>query len=231
MILVQQGNQGNLLKNDKNNRNILFSYLYRVAGNLLRPQASLAAAESTSPLVLTDSEWRTLDAIAARIIPTDAEPGAREANCVNFIDKALAHEDAEALPVYRLGLAGVDAVASKRHAASFPSLEAAQQDAILVALGNNLPGNRAGQQFAKVVVLALLAAEHVDVRDDIAGAVRQTSERTLGISAIDVPGWRDFLDTMRSSGVEMSGGPAAFSQRDKQEFANNLDRFLTQNAD
>jgi uncharacterized protein YaiI (UPF0178 family) len=38
---------------------------------------------------------------------------------------------------------------------------------------------------------------------------------------------RDFLDTMRSSGVEMSGGPAAFSQRDKQTFANELDRFLT----
>ena len=31
---------------------------------------------------------------------------------------------------------------------------------------------------------------------------------------------RDFLDTMRSSGVEMGGGPAAFSQRDKQTFAN-----------
>ena len=30
---------------------------------------------------------------------------------------------------------------------------------------------------------------------------------------------RDFLDTMRSSGVEMGGGPAAFGQRDKQEFA------------
>ena len=41
---------------------------------------------------------------------------------------------------------------------------------------------------------------------------------------------RDFLDTMRSSGVEMSGGPAAFSQRDKQGFANNLDRFLTKYA-
>lgn len=37
---------------------------------------------------------------------------------------------------------------------------------------------------------------------------------------------RDFLDTMRSSGVEMGGGPAAFSQRDKQDFANSLDRFL-----
>jgi uncharacterized protein YaiI (UPF0178 family) len=28
----------------------------------------------------------------------------------------------------------------------------------------------------------------------------------------------------------MGGGPAAYSQRDKQEFANNLDRFLTKNA-
>jgi len=41
---------------------------------------------------------------------------------------------------------------------------------------------------------------------------------------------RDFLDTMRSSGVDMSGGPAAFSQQDKQEFANNLDRFLTKHS-
>ena len=41
---------------------------------------------------------------------------------------------------------------------------------------------------------------------------------------------RDFLDTMRSSGVDTSGGPPAFSQRDKQAFANNLDRFLTKHA-
>jgi len=41
---------------------------------------------------------------------------------------------------------------------------------------------------------------------------------------------RDFLDTMRASGVQTDGGPAAFSQRDKQEFANNLDRFLAKCA-
>lgn len=41
---------------------------------------------------------------------------------------------------------------------------------------------------------------------------------------------RDFMDTMRSSGVEMGGGPSAYGQRDKQEFANNLDRFLTKHA-
>ena len=38
---------------------------------------------------------------------------------------------------------------------------------------------------------------------------------------------RDFLDTMRASGVDTGGGPDAFSQRDKQSFANSLDRFLT----
>ncbi|MCP4301482.1 MAG: YaiI/YqxD family protein [Gammaproteobacteria bacterium] len=40
---------------------------------------------------------------------------------------------------------------------------------------------------------------------------------------------RDFLDTMRASGVD-TGGPPAMSQRDRQEFANNLDRFLTKHA-
>ena len=38
---------------------------------------------------------------------------------------------------------------------------------------------------------------------------------------------RDFMDTLRSSG-EHTGGPKAFSQRDKQNFANSLDRLLTQ---
>jgi uncharacterized protein YaiI (UPF0178 family) len=36
---------------------------------------------------------------------------------------------------------------------------------------------------------------------------------------------RNFMDTLRSSGVE-TGGPAAFSQADRQTFANQLDRFL-----
>ena len=41
---------------------------------------------------------------------------------------------------------------------------------------------------------------------------------------------RDFLDTMRASGVDTGGGPAAFGQRDKQAFANALDRFLRQHS-
>ncbi len=36
---------------------------------------------------------------------------------------------------------------------------------------------------------------------------------------------RDFMDTLRSSGVD-TGGPAAFSQADRQAFANQLDKLL-----
>ena len=37
---------------------------------------------------------------------------------------------------------------------------------------------------------------------------------------------RDFLDTVRASGLD-TGGPAAYSQRDRQAFANHLDQLLT----
>jgi hypothetical protein len=39
---------------------------------------------------------------------------------------------------------------------------------------------------------------------------------------------RDFMDTLRSSGVE-TGGPASFSQSDRKAFASQLDRFLAKN--
>lgn len=40
---------------------------------------------------------------------------------------------------------------------------------------------------------------------------------------------RDFMDTMRSSG-EMTGGPPALGQRERQAFANALDQFLAKYA-
>ena len=36
---------------------------------------------------------------------------------------------------------------------------------------------------------------------------------------------RDFMDTMRASGVQ-TGGPPALNQRDRQQFANELDKWL-----
>jgi hypothetical protein len=39
---------------------------------------------------------------------------------------------------------------------------------------------------------------------------------------------RDFMDTLRSSGVE-TGGPSSLSQSDRKAFASQLDRFLAKN--
>lgn len=39
---------------------------------------------------------------------------------------------------------------------------------------------------------------------------------------------RDFMDTLRSSGIE-TGGSAPLSQSDRQAFANNLDKWLASN--
>ena len=40
---------------------------------------------------------------------------------------------------------------------------------------------------------------------------------------------RDFMDTLRGSGID-TGGPPALSQSDRQAFSNHLDRLLTKHA-
>lgn len=102
-----------------------------VGFHLPRPNAARAATESSAPSVLSASEWTALEALTARVIPTDHQPGAREANCVNFIDKALVHEDSAALPLYKGGLAALDGVSRARFEKAFADLDAARQDAIL----------------------------------------------------------------------------------------------------
>jgi gluconate 2-dehydrogenase gamma chain len=102
--------------------------------NTPRPRAVEAAQASTQREVFSEAEWKTVEAITGRIIPTDHEPGAIEANCVNFIDKALAHEDAKMKPLYQAGLAGLAAVAKRRFEKPFVDLTPEQQDDVLAAL-------------------------------------------------------------------------------------------------
>jgi uncharacterized protein YaiI (UPF0178 family) len=40
---------------------------------------------------------------------------------------------------------------------------------------------------------------------------------------------RDFMETLRSSGID-TGGPSAFSQSDRQAFANQLDKILSKHS-
>jgi uncharacterized protein YaiI (UPF0178 family) len=37
---------------------------------------------------------------------------------------------------------------------------------------------------------------------------------------------RDFMDSMRNSGVQVGGGPPPLSKRDRMEFGNALDRYI-----
>src|SRR6516164_11532532 len=68
------------------------------------------AVQSKQPVkfeVFTSEQAREVEAIAARIIPTDELPGATEAGVVYFIDRALKTFASDNLPRYQTGLVDV----------------------------------------------------------------------------------------------------------------------------
>lgn len=75
----------------------------------------------------TPAEARTVEAIAAQIIPADDLPGAREAGVVYFIDRAMKIEPPEVHELYRTGLAGLTAFASLDSKAQISALEKIEQ--------------------------------------------------------------------------------------------------------
>jgi len=105
-----------------------------ISVSLPRTRAAAAAAASDQPRTFSASEWRAVEAIGARIIPTDDLPGAREAGCVNFIDKALVGEDAEAAPAYHAALAELDRICRGRFGGGFADLPGDRQDLLLAQL-------------------------------------------------------------------------------------------------
>jgi gluconate 2-dehydrogenase gamma chain len=95
-------------------------------------QASAAHAAKSRFKTLGAEEAAELEAIAARILPTDDTPGATEAGVIYFIDNVLGTSRREALAPIRHGLAELQAAARSVHQAStFRSLESTQQDALL----------------------------------------------------------------------------------------------------
>jgi hypothetical protein len=84
---------------------------------------------------LTAAEADLLDALVARLIPTDATgPGATEARAVRYIDRALGGPLASSRPAYTSGLAALDRYARSSHGKSFTDLAPADQDAVLTAV-------------------------------------------------------------------------------------------------
>lgn len=93
------------------------------------------APAGTSFETLTAAEGETLEAITARLIPTDdLGPGATEARAARYIDRALGGALAASLPAYREGLRAVDRFAETAAGGRFADLPADAQDGVLRAI-------------------------------------------------------------------------------------------------
>ena len=102
------------------------------------PIDAIAQAAREPFETLTAAEGATLEAIVARLIPTDSNgPGATEARAARYIDRALGGFLASFLVAYRTGLAGVETYARTARGASFTQLSAQDQDAVLTDMENN----------------------------------------------------------------------------------------------
>lgn len=84
---------------------------------------------------LTTEQAAALDAITARLIPTDENgPGAREAKVLRYIDRALATAYREQQPAYAAGLAALDRYSRTRFRGRFADLAPDKQDMVLVSV-------------------------------------------------------------------------------------------------
>lgn len=88
--------------------------------------------------VLSPEQFTELEAVAARIIPSDGSPGAREAGVVWFIDFALTSFAADQAGVLTEGLVQLQKDVAALHPGqrTFASLTDAQQDALLTRMEN-----------------------------------------------------------------------------------------------
>lgn len=101
--------------------------------------AAQAALHAKEPLeTLSTTEMDTLEAIVARLIPTDVNgPGATEARAAHYIDRALGGALSSSRPAYAAGLAAVDQYARSTKGESFVTLSPEDQDGVLTDMESN----------------------------------------------------------------------------------------------
>src|SRR5713226_7640847 len=105
------------------------------------------AAKATPPPefeFFTPEEAAEIEAITARILPTDDTPGAREAGVVYFIDRGLATFGVGDQKTYREGLPELQSRVSEMFpsVSKFSGLASQQQDEVLRSLDENTAAPR-----------------------------------------------------------------------------------------
>ncbi len=99
----------------------------------------VAPAQLEALETLTAAEADTLEAIVARLIPSDENgPGATEARAAHYIDRALTGPLRSSRNAYAAGLAAIDAYAQSKKGAAFARLSAPDQDAVLTDMEKNV---------------------------------------------------------------------------------------------
>ena len=121
----------------------------------LRDGPAEASALPREPLEnLTAAEADILDAVVARLIPSDANgPGATEARAAHYIDRALGGALAPSRPAYTTGLAALDSYARASRGKPFAGLPPADQDAVLVDVENGTAAGFTGSAAFFALVL------------------------------------------------------------------------------
>jgi gluconate 2-dehydrogenase gamma chain len=97
-------------------------------------QNPTASADAQTTILSRDLAIE-LDAISARIVPTDDTPGAREAGSVRFMEVVLADGRQDQLTILQTGMVELNASANREFGvSSFAALSETQQDALLTAI-------------------------------------------------------------------------------------------------
>jgi gluconate 2-dehydrogenase gamma chain len=106
----------------------------RPGDDVARPALHDGMAAPREPLEnLTATEADLLEAIVARLIPTDANgPGATEARAAHYIDRALGGALASSRQLYTAGLAALDRYSRSSRGKPFTELSATDQDSVLI---------------------------------------------------------------------------------------------------
>jgi gluconate 2-dehydrogenase gamma chain len=127
-----------------------------VAGAAVAVPTNAIAQATREPFeTLTAAEGATLEAIVARLIPTDANgPGATEARAARYIDRALGGFLSSSLAAYRTGLSDLESYARTAKGAPFTQLSAQDQDAVLTDVERNTAKGFTGSAFFFNLVLS-----------------------------------------------------------------------------
>ena len=94
-----------------------------------------ATAESVALTYFNDSEARSVEAIAERLIPDDGSgTGATIAGVVYYIDRAISGFSTKLQPIYRRGLRDLQAYCGERYGKGFEELNTSTQDGIIASV-------------------------------------------------------------------------------------------------